>query len=223
MAKVQTRRSVSVNGALGRRLHAYADGQGISVAQLVEAILEPVLAGTEQIPIAVPQRKEHVKARARTRWRETREGKAERDERSDADRATYMRIALAAAVAAPPPFGPKTMTISADLYESLESLAERELAAGRSGDVGELLDRAICRMLDVIERLPPSNMCGCCTNQITGDARLLPQGKNDALVWICRTCDTEHPRLGRYAYNGPGALTRGEYGVGPGNKHPGKR
>lgn len=211
-------RSVSINGAVGRRLCDYAEAHGISIRSLVQAILDPVLDGVEEIPISVPERTEHVRARSARQ-----QASDERSRIDEVEQARAMRVALAAALAQRPvPQCPASLIVSAELAETLDDLADGAARKGRTETAESILDASLNRMLDVIERLPASNMCANCTEQITGDARLLPLGKNDALVWICRTCDTEHPRRGRYSFGGGAARDTGPGGVNAGRVAIGK-
>lgn len=43
--------------------------------------------------------------------------------------------------------------------------------------------------------------CAICAAD-TNDGLVTPLGRNDAMVAICRRCDGEHPRRGRYSFSG---------------------
>ncbi len=58
-------------------------------------------------------------------------------------------------------------------------------------------------------------LCALCTSPIIGTPRRAPFGRNDALVDICRDCDSEHPRSGRYGFGSnaaPGNAVAGPRG-----------
>ena len=88
--------------------------------------------------------------------------------------------------------------VSRDLMDEIDARIQRGDLRMRE----EIFDAALNAMLDQLESTPPSSTCALCVNLITGGARLLPIGKDDAMVWICYACDTEHPRKGRYSYDG---------------------
>lgn len=44
--------------------------------------------------------------------------------------------------------------------------------------------------------------CALCTDIIDGLVLYEPIGRNNAWVGICTTCAAEHPRSGRYGFNG---------------------
>lgn len=226
-------RSISVSRATGRRITAYAKSHDVSVRALVEAIIAPVLDGDEPIPSSIPEREEWMRHRV-IPVGNTPETAAERADRiakfrdaADARAAHYRTTFLAAATATPtevraPPLA--RLTISAELYEDMAAAVERRAASGLPElSDSELLDSALVRMLDVLETLPKGLICGICINEITGGARQLPLGRDNGLVWVCWGCDTDHPRNGRYSFDGGrsvdqrearGSLSAGDDGHG---------
>ncbi len=48
----------------------------------------------------------------------------------------------------------------------------------------------------------PRPFCALCTRDILGKPRSRPLGKGGGMVNVCAPCDGEHPRQGRYAFNG---------------------
>lgn len=47
-----------------------------------------------------------------------------------------------------------------------------------------------------------SAFCAVCAADIVGDPLRRPLGKGDAMVNVCASCDEEHPRGGRYSFDG---------------------
>jgi len=53
-----------------------------------------------------------------------------------------------------------------------------------------------------------AKFCAICTDPISAGTssnkipRRAPLGRDGAMVDVCEACDTEHPRGGRYAFNG---------------------
>ena len=60
------------------------------------------------------------------------------------------------------------------------------------------------------------NFCALCLDPIVGNPKKQPLGRNDALVNVCDTCDSAHPRSGRYSFDGNESAARG---IGDGNRH----
>lgn len=120
--------------------------------------------------------------------------------------------------------------ISSILAMDLDAAQERAGVLGMTVSRDQLAESAINKMLDVMESLPPTSFCAVCTESLTGAARHLPLGKNGDLVWVCWTCDTEHPRKGRYAFAGGRSAdlrdatnARSNGHIGDGNKRSGIR
>lgn len=63
--------------------------------------------------------------------------------------------------------------------------------------------------------------CASCT-EVTSN--LVPRGigRGDGIVWLCKTCDEEHPRQGRYSYDGGEQPERG-MGFHSGNRQASPR
>lgn len=183
-----SKRSVSISRDTGDRLYAHARKHGVPVSQLVESLLAPVLDGT--VPIPEPARPPLTAS----------------PERSELDKQAYIRGVLTAIASAAPDAGLSAkirFPVSQELYEDIAAQIQRgALVAGRPATPDALLDAGINRMLDQLESIPASRTCAVCAGEIQGSARQLPLGRNDALVTVCYACDTEHPRKGRYAFNG---------------------
>lgn len=45
------------------------------------------------------------------------------------------------------------------------------------------------------------HFCALCLDPIIGNPKKQPLGRNDALVNVCDTCDSAHPRSGLYAFD----------------------
>ncbi len=64
------------------------------------------------------------------------------------------------------------------------------------------------------------NWCAVCVSE-EGPFVRRPLGRNGELVNVCSSCDTEHPRSGRYAFDG-GQPSNGMRAPGPGHRINGK-
>lgn len=215
------RGSVSVSQECGERLFAYARKNELSTSELVEQLLEPVLDGTQAIPPAVLQRPNAYADRQPVHVPPPTE------ERIELDKHAYIRNVLASISAAAPDAGLSTrirFPVSRELADDIDAQIERRaMVDGKRATPEILFDDAINRMLDRLESIPASRTCALCAGEIQGGARQLPLGRNDALVTVCYTCDTEHPRKGRYSFDGgrstdlhstTGVLTAGRDGNG---------
>jgi hypothetical protein len=60
--------------------------------------------------------------------------------------------------------------------------------------------------------------CAICTDAIIGPVKQEPLGRGNAMVNVCVTCATEHPRHGRYGFGE--TYSPGARGIGEGNRHP---
>lgn len=190
MTKLRNRGCVSVSKSCGERLAAFADENHVSASQIVEYLMQPVIDGE----VAVTARPRDPQGRPTN----------PAPSRAEIDRRAYIRQVLAGMAEAVPENALSArvqIPISRTLAGEIDDQLERRRAAGRPVDESDLLDLAINRMLDQLEAVPPSSICALCTEQIEGAARLLPLGKDDAMVWICWPCDTEHPRKGRYSFS----------------------
>lgn len=177
-----------MNGALRQRLVAYCQHAGIPVGELVANLLEPVITGVEPIPAGVLPRVAPPEPAPVT------------------DRNSYIKAVLAEFAAAARVADDATsvaIPLSSELIEQLETAVERgATVGGQPATIESLFEAAIVAMLDQFERQPRSGFCGLCTRDIVGSSRRLPVGINDELLEVCYTCDTEHPRKGRYSFDG---------------------
>lgn len=53
----------------------------------------------------------------------------------------------------------------------------------------------------------PPRFCAVCTSE-RGPFVVAPMGRGDAPVLVCRECNEEHPRTGRYAFDDSAASAR---------------
>lgn len=197
-------RSISVSRGLFHRITAYADSVGSPVRQIVEQIVAPVIAG-----IVLPEEPGDAPAPMPKEQPMTPQ-EPERPTRDDI---------LAAVAASSGLVAPVRFPVSAELWEAIEDQLDRAAARGETLSAAAVFESALIRMLDHVETLPRSRFCAICTDDIDGNARLLPLGKNESLVWVCRCCDTAHPRSGDYSYSSD----RRSKGIGFGNHRLGKR
>lgn len=63
--------------------------------------------------------------------------------------------------------------------------------------------------------------CALCLDTIAGPPRQQPLGRDNAMVNVCTTCDSAHPRSGRYSFDDSKA--RAHEGVGDGNRRTSTR
>ncbi len=108
-----------------------------------------------------------------------------------------------------------TMDVSRSLEELLhDQVVRARQLEGREVTEGELLDIAINRMLDTAEAvIANARHCAICTTT-RGPFRPMPSGPG--YVAVCKVCDEEHPRSGRYAFDHGG--TKGPPRVTDGNR-----
>lgn len=173
------RHTISLNGETYRRIKAYAKSVHRSVSGVIDDILEPSLSKVLGSRFEWPGA-QFVRPVAPARF-----ARASAGPRPVPD---PMKVK-------PPPVA--ELLISAELAEAIDDQIERAQIAGVSIGPSQMLDRALNQMLDHVEGLPPSRFCHRCTDDIDGDARRLPIGRNGELVQVCRGCDIDHPRNGR--------------------------
>lgn len=150
---------ISINGEIGRRLAAYCESAGISMSHLVEQLIDEVISGEREIspaallrgrvgcwdrgdlappvPLVVPEREaiDHI---------------AENRKLLERVWAAQPAVALSSSVA---------IDVSPVLAEAIQDQVERIRSTGAEATPGDLLDRAICRMLDSMARVPWCRTC----------------------------------------------------------------
>lgn len=175
------RPTLSVSGALYRRIAAYSEATGVPRSRFVEQLLEPVLSGVDAIPASI-------------RLLPTADADAEPPA---VDRRTQIERVLAAVAAAPADAGLSArvpILLSPEVIELIDDQCDRAIEAGIFVMPSQVLDGAINRMLDLLEALPPDSICGRCGGQPLSSARRLPIGSAGAMMPVCWDCDVEHPR-----------------------------
>lgn len=140
------RGSISVSKALYDRLHAFTEERRISMAGLVEELREPVLAGVVAPPSAAV----------------VVQPAPEPPDRAELDRIAARRRQLGLVAAAVPGVSATSdvaLDVSPVLAEAIADQVERAAAAGQEVEPGQVLESAILRMLDALERLPWCRAC----------------------------------------------------------------
>lgn len=63
-------------------------------------------------------------------------------------------------------------------------------------------------------------ICAICTDEIPGIPKREPLGRDGGMVAVCDGCSNDHPRTGRYWFEGCESSNRS---MGPGNRHVSNR
>ncbi len=145
------RGTISVSKALYDRLHAFTKERGISVAALVEELLEPVLIGT-----LTPSGPALAAAALAP------EPAPSPPNRAEIDQIAAGRRMLGLAAAAMPRVTATSnvaLDVSPVLAEAISDQVARGRAAGQEVESGQVLESAILRMLDAMTRLPWCRTC----------------------------------------------------------------
>jgi hypothetical protein len=195
MAKVQTRRSVSVSKHAHQGLQEIATALGLPCSQLVEHAIAALVEGTLAPPAGKPapptatcsfcSEPGHYSATCVKRWRAVREA-------AEAARAASPVVVVKAATAAPPP-SLEPIRLPAQLTEPTERR------------------RTSLKQDNPVETLSQIGLCAICTNTRPVQRTQLDVGGHAYLV--CASCNDEAPREAEHLFGGSAGR-----GVGQGNR-----
>lgn len=152
------RPTISVSGAVKARLSAYSKANNISMSQLVEVLIFQVISGEQKIPGSAI-------ARGRVGCRDRPVSEPAQIPTPVDQREDYIarhRDLAERVLAAHPADVLSThvnIDISAVIAEALADQIERGRADGIELEMGEILDGALCRMLDAMAKIPWCRVC----------------------------------------------------------------
>ena len=190
MAKVQTRRSISVNGALAARFQSWCAEHGASMSSIVEGLLVDLEGG----PLPGPCEKREATRRPYPRANDEARLERLRTWRVDAPPSLVgqgvprLRDSVA-------------LQLSHEAYDLVsDSLGDLRLGQKKQPDqsreIGAALDAAITRMLDAYDAVAArAGHCAICRVRSRNAKPFVPMLAGDGVVAVCRTCVAEGRRL----------------------------
>lgn len=165
------RPSISINGAVGARLAAWCEAQNNSMASVIETLIGQVVRGEIPIPQAAIDRGRKGSRYTGSLIDEHAAALAEQDRVAAAavwaaaqrrQLAAGTASIMAAAAAAAPQAGLSArlqLNLTWPTVEAIRDQIARGLAHGVELAPGDVLDAALVRMLDTLERVPWCRTC----------------------------------------------------------------